>query len=78
MPVSIEELRPYLKAFDFRNLFVEGLGWDNYEVDRPLTVEVDGSTYTLRPAAEKAGFPVYVCDPGQDRAVPKYPLFNER
>ena len=74
MPVSIEELRPYLKAFDFRNLFVEGLGWDNYEVDRPLTVEVDGSTYTLRPAAEKAGFPVYVCDPGQDSAVPKYPV----
>ena len=78
MPVSIDELRPHLQAFDFRNLFVEGLGWDNYEVDRPLIVEADGSTYTLRPAAEKAGFPVYVCDPGQDRALFLSTLFNER
>ena len=74
MPVSIDELRPHLQAFDFRNLFVEGLGWDNYEVDRPLIVEADGATYTLRPAAEKADFPVYVCDPAQDGAVPEYPV----
>ena len=30
MPVSIEELRPHLQAFDFPRLFVEGLGWDHY------------------------------------------------
>ena len=26
MPVSIEELRPHLQAYDFTRLFVEGLG----------------------------------------------------
>ena len=74
MPVSVEELRPHLQAFEFRDLFVEGLGWDNYQAGRPLMIELGGSTYTLRPAAEKAGFPVYVCDPGQDGGVPPYPV----
>ena len=78
MPVSIEELRPHLQGFDFRHLFVEGLGWDNYEVDEPLAVEVNERDH-LHPEAciaEKAGFPVYECDSSvdEDIAVPKYPV----
>ena len=72
MPVSIEELRPRLQAFDFRSLFVEGLGWNHYQA-LPLAVQVDDRAYSLKPIAEKAGFVVYRCAPGQDGAIPSYP-----
>ena len=55
MPVSIEELRPHLQAFDFPRLFVEGLGWDHY-VTEPFVVRVNERDYTVNPIAEKAGF----------------------
>ena len=73
MPVSIEELRPYLQAFDFPSLFVEGLGWNHYQ-SGDLTVEVDGSAYALTPVAEKAGFAVYTCGSGTDGAIPPMPI----
>ena len=73
MQVQVDELRPYLQAFDFQNLLVECLGWDYYRAD-PVSVQVDGHDYSLEPAAEKAGFAVYVCGPGADGSVPPYPL----
>ena len=73
MPVSIEELRPHLQAFDFPRLFVEGLGWDHYQ-SSPLIIEVDEVTCTLQAVAEKAGFAAYVCAPGEDGDIPPYPV----
>ena len=73
MPVSIEELRPHLQAFDFPRLFVEGLGWDHY-VAEPFVVRVNEGDYALSPIAEKAGFAVYQCDSGADDNVPQYPV----
>ena len=73
MPVSIEELRPHLQAFDFQSLFVEGLGWDHY-VAESFVVQVNGRNYTLTPIAEKAGFAVYACDSSADNNVPQYPV----
>ena len=73
MQVQVDELRPYLQAFDFRHLLVEGLGWDYYRAE-PVSVLVDAHDYTLEPAAEKAGFVVYVCRPGADGSVPPYPV----
>ena len=73
MPVSIEELRPHLQAFDFPRLFVEGLGWDHY-VTEPFVVRVNERDYTLHPIAEKAGFAVYECDSSVDNNVPQYPV----
>ncbi|MXZ92428.1 MAG: SAM-dependent methyltransferase [Chloroflexi bacterium] len=72
-PVAIEELRPFLQGFDFPGLFVEGLGW-NYHRGEPLTVQVNGQDHTLTPVAEKAGFQVFSCSPGQDSAIPEYPI----
>ena len=72
MKVQVDELRPYLQAFDFQHLLVEGLGWDYYRAD-PVNVLVDGHDYTIEPAAEKAGFVVYVCGPGADGSIPHYP-----
>ena len=73
MPVSIEELRPHLQAFDFPSLFVEGLGWDHY-VTEPFVVRVNERDYTLNPIAEKAGFAVYECDSSVDNNIPQYPV----
>ena len=73
MPVSIEELRPHLQAFDFASLFVEGLGWNHYQSE-PLAVQVNEREYSLRPVAEKAGFVVYECDSSVDNSIPQYPI----
>ena len=73
MPVSIEELRPHLQAFDFPRLFVEGLGWDHYQ-SSPLIIEIDEVTCTLQAVAEKAGFAAYVCAPGENGDIPPYPV----
>ena len=73
MQIQVDDLRPYLQAFDFQNLLVEGLGWDYYRAD-PVSVRVDGHDYALEPAAEKAGVVVYVCSPGADGSVPPYPV----
>ena len=73
MPVSIEELRPHLQAFDFPRLFVEGLGWDHY-VTEPFVVRVNERDYTLNPIAEKTGFAVYECDSSVDNNIPQYPV----
>ena len=73
MPVSVEELRPDLLAFDFSRLFVEGLGWGRYVSD-PFVVTVDDRDYTIKPIAEKAGFAVYECMPGQGADIPQYPI----
>ena len=73
MPVSIEELRPHLQAFDFSRLFVEGLGWDHY-VTEPFVVWVNDRDYTIKPIAEKAGFAIYECDSSIDNNVPQYPV----
>ena len=73
MQVPVEELRPYLQAFDFPALLVEGLGWDYYQAG-PARVPVDGCDYDLTPAAEKSGFVVYVCGPDSDGFIPPYPV----
>ena len=73
MPVSIEELRPHLQAFDFPRLFVEGLGWDHY-VTEPFVVRINERDYALNPIAEKAGFAVYECDSSVDNNIPQYPI----
>ena len=71
MPISIEELRSYLHNFDFRGLFVEGLGWNHYQTD-PFYIQLDGREYILKPVAEKAGFVVYQCESDDD--VPQYSI----
>ncbi len=68
-----DNLRPYLHAFDFENLFVEGLGWDYCRVD-PQVVHVGGRAYTLQPVAKKAEFVVYECDSSVDNNIPQYPV----
>ena len=73
MAVSIEELRPYIQAFDLPRLFVESLGWNHYQAE-PLDVQVNKREYTLKPVAEKAGFFVYERDSSVDNNILQDPV----
>jgi hypothetical protein len=56
--MNINRIRRYLQQFDFRPLFIEELGWDNYRAN--LTIAVDGASYPLQAVAEKRGLVVFV------------------
>ena len=48
--MSGDDILGLVDAGRFRSLFVKRLGWDNPD-RQPLTVEVEGTSYTLDPAA---------------------------
>ena len=71
-----QRIQQYLKAFDFRTLFIEELGWDNLR-EAPLAISVDGQTYTLRPLVEKRGFKVYTCSSDAEGQVPASAIMHK-
>lgn len=58
MKTNRANLQRLLRAFDFRKLFLEELGWDNYRAALPVLV--DGVAYTLQGIAEKRGVAAFV------------------
>ena len=68
-----EELGSQLRDFDFTGIFIETLGW-NFHRGQTLQFKVDEQNYTLEPAADKAGFIVYICEPDEAGAIPPYPV----
>ncbi|HEV7235432.1 MAG TPA: hypothetical protein VGN15_04570, partial [Ktedonobacteraceae bacterium] len=64
-----QRIQRHLKAFDFKNLFVEELGWDILK-EPPLSITIDAYSYTLRPLVEKRGVKAYICDPDQQGKIP--------
>jgi hypothetical protein len=68
MRINVGDVRQCLKSFDFKTLFREHLGWDNYQA--ALEIPVDGRTIPLSAIAQKRGFVAFVCDgPIPDRAI---------
>jgi hypothetical protein len=65
MPIDRERARQHLKAFDFRRLFIDQLGWDKYSGD--LEKMVDGKAYQFKAISEKRGIVVLVCE-----SIPEY------
>jgi hypothetical protein len=53
-------MRQYLREFNFKRLFIEDLGWDQYALI--LDVTVDGRDFTLSAIAEKRGMVVFRCN----------------
>ena len=70
MPIDLKRARKFLREFDFRKLFYEELGWDQYNTS--LQVSVDGQTHTLTAIAEKRGMAVFLCSPLDDGLIPGY------
>src|SRR5260370_17209014 len=60
MVIDRERARESLRAFDFRRLFIDQLGWDKYSGD--LEIVVGGSDYRFRAISEKRGIAVLVCE----------------
>lgn len=70
MPLDISHVRPCLKAFDFKALFIDELGWDRH-VSR-LEILINDQVLTLQAIAEKRGFASFVCSPLPNGQVPDY------
>ena len=66
---TMSQIRQRVQGFDFKNLFLEELGWDTFTT-QPLPVLVDGHTYVLHPVAQKSGFAVFRCDPDASGGLP--------
>jgi len=69
MNIDTSRVRDYLKRFDFRNLFVEELGW-NICNNRPVDVQIDTRTFRLSPFAEQGGMVIYLGESPADGIVP--------
>ena len=65
MKIEVAAVRRCLKAFDFKTLFREHLGWDNYEAQ--LEVPVDHGAVSLKAIAHKRGFVAFLCPSIPDR-----------
>lgn len=69
MPTDKRLIQKCIISFDFPTLFREGLGWDALR-EYPISVAVDGYTYTLQPMAEKRGLKAYRCSPDAQGRAP--------
>ncbi len=56
----MNRIKTFVRNFDFQNLFVEELGWNNPPRRQPVTVEVGRETYSLKMLSEKSGFQVFL------------------
>ncbi|MEI6634843.1 MAG: DNA methyltransferase, partial [Chlamydiota bacterium] len=72
MSLNLADARRYLAAFEFKPLFIEGLGWNHHGAT--LEIAVDGESYTLSAVAEKCGMAAFVCGPGHNGRIPAYPV----
>lgn len=71
MPLNFKRTRKLLQSFDFKTLFIEELGWDQYKTE--LDVSVDSLNFRLSAFSEKRGMVAFICHPSIDGAIPKYP-----
>lgn len=67
MAIDRGAVRSLLKAFDFRKLFIEELGWD--KLSKALDKEVDGKTYRFHAVAEKRGVVILIVE-----GIPDYEI----
>ncbi|RME09644.1 MAG: SAM-dependent methyltransferase, partial [Bacteroidetes bacterium] len=70
--MSKSHTRRYLQQFDFKSLFIEELGWDDFNAN--LTLTVDEESHTLQAIAEKRGMAVFQ---HQAAVIPPAPLRNK-
>ena len=73
MNVNVEEVRQYLRAFDFKNLFIQELNWSICG-NRPIDLIMDGDIARLSPLAELGGVVVYQVELLNSGEIPSPPL----
>jgi len=72
MPIDITRTRQYLKDFNFKNLFIEELGWNH--CSNQIDVTLDGNTFSLSAVAEKHGMVAFTYSPSSDGHIPDYSI----
>ena len=70
MTLNQTNCRQLLKQFDFRNLFVQELGWDNHKAT--LQIAVDDKQHQLTAVAQKRGMVAYQCAAPVGCHLPEY------
>ncbi|HEY6284430.1 MAG TPA: DNA methyltransferase [Ktedonobacteraceae bacterium] len=76
MATNRQQIQHYIQDFNFKQLFVNELGWDH--LNEPLlAIPFDGQNYILRPLVEKRGVKVYVCDPDAQGNIPADPILRK-
>lgn len=58
----------YVDTADFKNLFIEELGWDQ-PTAKPLIVDLEGNTFHVTPVAGFSGLHVWACASLPDRST---------
>ncbi|MGD9159104.1 MAG: hypothetical protein PVG39_11905 [Desulfobacteraceae bacterium] len=72
MELNTTRIRELLKAFDFKKLLIEELGWNNYE--GRLELDLINYKTSLNAIAEKKGMVVYQCPTPSDENLPDHSL----
>lgn len=67
MKIDVAAVRKSLQSFDFKTLFREHLGWDNYQTQ--LDIPVGDNIFHLTALAQKRGFVAFFCPSIPDRAT---------
>jgi len=70
MPPKVSAIRQHLRAFDFKKLFIEELGWDHHKAR--LDIVVEGQTSILNAVAQKRGFQVFACESDASSRIPDH------
>lgn len=68
MPINRANVRKLLQDFDFRNLFIEEMGWGSVPSTRPAPMDVDGTRYMRRLIAQMSGVSVFEIFPADPHA----------
>jgi hypothetical protein len=69
MSIDTSRVRQHLNSFDFRNLFVEELGWSRPLERQKASIEVGGNTFERAQIAQLSGVVVFELS-AQDGAIP--------
>jgi len=72
MPLEVARTRKLLADFDFKQLFIEELGWNRH--DARLQVPVDSQSFSLTAVAEKCGMAAFLCGPEAGGRIPEYSI----
>jgi hypothetical protein len=67
MALNLNKARACLQNFDFKQLFIEELGWNQHKVC--VEIFVDGVSFSLQSVSEKCGMAVFICNHG---SIPEY------
>lgn len=59
MPQTLEQSRKLLQDFEFNNLFVQQLGWDNPSSRKTVPLEIEGENYLRTAIAQLLGVVVF-------------------